>query len=355
MSNSTPSLRYLDVWVIGSWRWEDFDGTLSLLLQLGHILHSNKRWERKLKLRLIHLSPLSLEHAAASEGDGEEVEGAQVNRKRITQWYAAARKMLPELEASLRALLEETRIVAESVAVIVPETVLSAPSDEDDRRFARLSELYEAIAPGAPFPFPFVHTTKTATREESKNGGAEAIFANHEFDPAARAYPSDAWRVRKLLSNALQRSYGADGGASPKATTRDMSGVMATEAKGAKNEKASETKWSQWEALPRRVREAVTLNRVMRSFSGGGGGDSDSCESRTDCALLALPALPLREWTFGMEDNEHQSAESKREFIADHEERSRMFVDMLELLSSGMPPLGLVASGDRKAKIARDL
>ena len=380
-------MRYLDVWIIGSWRWEDFDGTLSLLLQLGHVLHSNKRWERKLKLRLIHLSPLSLEDASASEGgvggkgsggsggNGANGGGAKVDRKSIAHWYAAARKALPELETKLRTLLEETRIVAESVAVVIPESVLSAPAargtgrgegegDGDDGRFARLSELYKAIAPEAPFPFPFAtNAGGVAADQESKQvDAADTSFAAHEFDPAESAYPSDAWRVRTLLGNALQRSSGAAAapsavGAGARADAATTASTSATTGAGGKTKaNAAVTKWRQWEVLPRRVREAATLNRVIRSFSGGDGGDDDDCcESRTDCALLALPALPLREWRFGMEDGQEQSVEDERVAREEHEERSRMFVDMLELLSSGMPPLGLVASGDRKAKIALDL
>ena len=53
----TPNntLGTIDVWIVGSWDWEDLGRTLSLLLQLAHIIHEKKQWKKQTKIRLLQV------------------------------------------------------------------------------------------------------------------------------------------------------------------------------------------------------------------------------------------------------------------------------------------------------------
>ena len=46
---------YVDVYILGKWKSEDLDGTLSLLLQLAHIIHLDRKWCSKTKVRLLNV------------------------------------------------------------------------------------------------------------------------------------------------------------------------------------------------------------------------------------------------------------------------------------------------------------
>ena len=46
----------IDTWIVGSWDWEDLGKTLSLLLQLAHIIHEKKEWKKQTTLRLLQVS-----------------------------------------------------------------------------------------------------------------------------------------------------------------------------------------------------------------------------------------------------------------------------------------------------------
>jgi len=45
----------IDVWIVGSWDWHDLGRTLSLLLQLAHIIHEKKEWKKQTSLRLLQV------------------------------------------------------------------------------------------------------------------------------------------------------------------------------------------------------------------------------------------------------------------------------------------------------------
>lgn len=50
----------IDVWIVGSWAVEDLSRTLSLLLQLAHIIHEKKEWKKQTHLRLLQvIDPIS--------------------------------------------------------------------------------------------------------------------------------------------------------------------------------------------------------------------------------------------------------------------------------------------------------
>lgn len=45
----------IDMWIVGSWDPEDLGRTLSLLLQLAHIIHEKKEWKKQTQLRLLQV------------------------------------------------------------------------------------------------------------------------------------------------------------------------------------------------------------------------------------------------------------------------------------------------------------
>ena len=43
------------MWIVGQWDWDDLGRTLSLLLQLAHIIHEKKEWKKQTKIRLLQV------------------------------------------------------------------------------------------------------------------------------------------------------------------------------------------------------------------------------------------------------------------------------------------------------------
>lgn len=115
---ASPVNKTLDVYIFGKWNWEIFNGSLSLMIQLAHITHSNSKYAST-TFRLIEVvSP-------------DEVHGKE--------------------EENLKLLIKETRIKAVPKLVIATPDQITRASDNQDKtkipdlNKSELSKLYNNI------------------------------------------------------------------------------------------------------------------------------------------------------------------------------------------------------------------
>lgn len=105
---ASPINKTLDVYIFGKWNWEIFNGSLSLMIQLAHISHSNSKYAST-TFRLIEIV------------GQEEVHGKE--------------------EENLKLLIKETRIKATPKLVIAtPDQITRASDNQDKTKISELSK-----------------------------------------------------------------------------------------------------------------------------------------------------------------------------------------------------------------------
>jgi hypothetical protein len=166
----------VDVWIVGKWDWEDLNGTLSLQLQMAHIIHLNPRWERATKIRILNVVSPSADMQTREE---------EASKFKLNKFCAEAHEMLVQLRKEVRVNCDIKVVLATGPEL---RARCAAGLREQDTQFegtVNTPTVSRVGAPGRSFSLLDVNRSHTQAAQAASAADAAEIQAPLENDLSA--------------------------------------------------------------------------------------------------------------------------------------------------------------------------